>query len=180
LHSGEDVDWGGYWALDAGFMLTLQPLIKTKLDRKKLDKETTFIQHKDSAGVLLNGVNHIYGRIKLAKEQQQTNTDKLPEGVANVIDEVMEYEPEMLVLNLDDHIFPDDDEIVDETGNDKEELTSMNDAGTVGRTCLIDLVEEGWNKLREMNVKKVRMVADEQTRWKRRTTQYIMERVIAM
>ncbi len=76
--------------------------------------------------------------------------------------------------NIDDHIFPDDDEIDDETGNDKEEVTSMNDAGIVGRPCLIDLVEEGWNKLREMNVKKVRMVADEQTQQKRRTTQYIM------
>jgi hypothetical protein len=43
-------------------------MIKTKLERKKLDKETTFIQHEDSAGVLLNGVNHIYGRIKFAKE----------------------------------------------------------------------------------------------------------------
>jgi hypothetical protein len=45
-------------------------MINTKLDRKKLGKETTFIQQEDSAGVLLNGVNHIYGRIKLAKEQQ--------------------------------------------------------------------------------------------------------------
>ncbi len=72
------------------------------------------------------------------------------------------------------------DEIDDETGNDEEEVTSMNDPGIVGRPCLIDLVEEGWNKLREMNVKKVRMVADERTQWKRRTTQYIMNRVIAM
>jgi hypothetical protein len=92
----------------------------------------------------------------------------------------MEYEPEMLVPNIDDHIFPDDDEIDDEIGNDEEEVTLMNDAGIVGRPCLIDLVEEGWNKLREMNVKKVRLVADEWTQWKRITTQYIMNRVIAM
>jgi hypothetical protein len=56
----------------------------------------------------------------------------------------------------------------------------MNFAGIVGRLCLIDLVEAGWNKLREMNVKKVRMVADERTQRKRRTTQYIMNRVIVM
>jgi hypothetical protein len=92
----------------------------------------------------------------------------------------MEYEPEMLVPNIDDHIFPDDDEIDDEIGNDKEEVMSMNNAGIVGRPCLIDLVEEGWNTLREMNVKKVRMVADEWTQRKRRATQYIMNRVIAM
>ncbi len=104
----------------------------------------------------------------------------LPEGVDDIINEVMEYEPEMLVPNIDNHIFPNDDEIDDETGYDKEDLTSMNDAGIVGRPCLIDLVKEGWNKLREMNVKQVRIVADEQTQWKRRTTQYIMNRVIAM
>ena len=91
----------GDQVLNTGFMLTLQTIIKTKLDRKKLDKETTFIQNKDSAGVHLNGVNHIYVRINLTKEQQQTNTDKLPEGVDDVIDEVMEYEPEMLVPNMD-------------------------------------------------------------------------------
>jgi hypothetical protein len=47
--------------LEQGFMMTLSGLITTKLNRKKLDQETTFIQHKDSAGKLLNGVNHIYG-----------------------------------------------------------------------------------------------------------------------
>ena len=41
--------------------MTLEFRITTKLDRKKLDKETMFIQHEDSAGMLLNGVNHIYG-----------------------------------------------------------------------------------------------------------------------
>jgi hypothetical protein len=47
--------------LEIRFMMrTLEYKITTKLDRTKLDKETTFIQHEDSAGVLLNGVNHIY------------------------------------------------------------------------------------------------------------------------
>jgi hypothetical protein len=40
----------------------LQGIITTKLDRKKLNRETTFIQHEDSAGILLNGVNHIYAQ----------------------------------------------------------------------------------------------------------------------
>jgi len=49
-------------------MMSLYGQITTKLDRKKLDRETTFIQHKDSAGILLNGVNHIYGRISVSRE----------------------------------------------------------------------------------------------------------------
>ena len=48
--------------LEQGFMMTLGRLITTKLDRKKLDQEMTFIQHEDLAGILLNAVNHIYGQ----------------------------------------------------------------------------------------------------------------------
>jgi hypothetical protein len=103
-----------------------------------------------------------------------------PLAAVSLFDVVMEYEPEMLAPKIHNHIFPDDDEIDDETGNDEEEVMSINNAGIVGRPCLIDLVEEGWNKFREMNVKNVRMVADERTQWKRRTTQYIMNRVIEM
>ena len=45
--------------LEQGFMMSLHGQITTKLDRKRLDRETTFIQHEDSAGILLNvnGVN---------------------------------------------------------------------------------------------------------------------------
>jgi hypothetical protein len=37
------------------------------------------------------------------------------------------------------------------------------------RPCLIDLVDKGWKKLGEMNVKKVRMFADKRTQLKRET-----------
>ena len=73
--------------LEQGFMMSLHGQITTKLDRKKLDRETTFIQHKDSAGILLNGVNHIYGRISVSRERERTNNnDKVPEGINDVID----------------------------------------------------------------------------------------------
>ena len=38
----------------------------------------------------------------------------------------------------------------------------------------------GWDKLREINVKKIRMAADERSRRKRTTTQYIIGRVATM
>ena len=80
--------------LKQGFMMSLHRLITTKLDRKKLDRETTFIQHEDSAGILLNWVNHIYGRISVSWEREQTNNNNnVPEGINDVINEVMEYEP---------------------------------------------------------------------------------------
>ncbi len=44
----------------------------------------------------------------------------------------------------------------------------------------MDLVKEGWKILDKMNVKKVRMVADECSRRKRETNCYIMDRVMVM
>ena len=67
--------------------MSLGGLITTKLDKKKLDRETTFIQHEDSAGILLIGVNHIYAQISVSREQEwNSNNDKVPEGINNVID----------------------------------------------------------------------------------------------
>ena len=48
------------------------------------------------------------------------------------------------------------------------------------RTCLMDLVKVGWNKLKEMKVNKIRMVADQRTQLKRTTTKYIVDRVKTM
>jgi hypothetical protein len=164
---------------ESGYMLTLEHATTTKLDRKKLDTETTFIQHDDSAGVLLNGVNHIYGRIRTSVQCERTNTENLPEGIDNVIDEVMEYESETLVPNIDDVVFDVDNDDDNDIGDDAEE-NLINEGERVSRTCLSDLVETGWNRLQEMNVKKVRMVADECVQRKRKTTRYIMDRVAAM
>ena len=52
--------------------------------------------------------------------------------------------------------------------------------GVKTRPCLMDLVKVGWNKLKEMNVNTIRMVADQQTQRKRTTTKYIVDRVKTM
>jgi hypothetical protein len=57
---------------------------------------------------------------------------------------------------------------------------TMEIGGVLMRPCLMDLVLVGWNKLKEMNVKKIRMVADERMQHKRTTTNYIMDRVKSM
>jgi hypothetical protein len=85
------------------------------------------------------------------------------EGINDIMDEVMEYEPKTLVPNHNDHI-------LDTNGNDYD-IDQMDkiDAGggtdgvplLVVKPCLIDLVKDGWKKLDEMNIRKVRLVADE-------------------
>ncbi len=96
--------------LEQGFMMTLSGLLTTKLGRKKLDQETTFIQHEDSAGILINGVNHNYGQISVSREQERSSND--------VINEIMEYEPKILVPNINDHVFSNEDSINDDGDND--------------------------------------------------------------
>jgi hypothetical protein len=162
-------------------MMSLHGRITTKLDRKKLDRETTLIQHEDSAGILLNGVNHIYGRISVSRERERTNNnDNVPEGINDVINEVMEYEPEILVPDIDDHVFTNEDGVDDDGSDDEEQEMTMEIGGLMTRPCLMDLVLVGWNNLKKMNVKKIRMVADERVQRKRTTTKYIMDRVKSM
>jgi hypothetical protein len=71
----------------------------------------------------------------------------------------------MLMMGMED----------DNDGNDV-----IEEGAVVERPCLMDLVKEGWKILDKMNVKKVRMVADERSQHKQQTTCYIMDRVMAM
>jgi hypothetical protein len=119
--------------------MSLHGRITTKLNRKKLDLETTFIfiQHEDSAGILLNGVNHIYGRISVSWEREQTNNnDNVPKGINNVINEVMEYEPKILVPDIDDHVFTNEDGVDDDGSDDEEQEMTMKIGGLMTRPCL--------------------------------------------
>ena len=120
-------------------MNTLQRHITTKLDRKTLEREISYIQHEDSAGILLNGVNHIYARITFNCEwEQQSNLEGSPEDVHDVINEVMEYEPKLLIPNIDNHVFSTDEGIDDNGANDEEQELSVNVGGVIVRPCLMD------------------------------------------
>jgi hypothetical protein len=92
---------------------------------------------------------------------------------------VMEYEPESLVPNIDDHIFAGDDCDDKDGGDDEEQELTLDVDGAMLRPCLMDLVKVGRDKLKEMNVKKIRMVAEEHSRRKRTTTKKI-DRVKSM
>jgi hypothetical protein len=94
----------------------------------------------------------------------------------------LEYEPKSLVPNIDDHVFTNEEGIDDNGADDEneEQDLSVDVGGEMVRPCLMDLVKVGWDKLGEMNVKKIRMVAGERSRRKRTTAQYIIGRVSSM
>ncbi len=73
----------------------------------------------------------------------------------DIIDEVMEYEPESLVPNIDDHIFTNNEGVNKDGGEGEEQELAVNVGGQMVQPCLMDLVKVGRNKLKEMNVKKL-------------------------
>jgi len=117
--------------------LHVDDLLSGRVELSDYCRTTTFIQHEDSAGILLNGVNHIYGRFSVSREQERTNNNyNVAEGINNVIDEVMEYEPKILVPDIDDHVFTNAEDGVDDDGNDDEEQEmTMEIGGLMTRPC---------------------------------------------
>ena len=113
----------------------------------------------------------------LAGNENEPNNDTV---INDVIDEGMKYEPKILVPDIDDLVFTNEDGVDDNGMDDEEQEMTMEIGGLMTRPCLMDLVLVGWNKLKEMNVKKTRMVADERVQRKRTTTKYIMDRVKSM
>ncbi len=66
---------------------------------------------------LFNGVHHIYNQINVTKNQEQElvgpgNQD----NIVDVLNEVMDYESNDTLPNIDDHVFHDENE-----GNDTDE-----------------------------------------------------------
>ncbi len=75
-----------------------------------------------------------------------------------------------MVPDIDNHVFTNEDVVDDNGRDDEEQEMTMEIDGVLTRPCLMDLVLNGWNKLKEMNVKKIRMVANERMQRMRTTT----------
>ena len=67
----------------------------------------------DGASQLFNGIQHMYNRINVTKsrEKEVMSTVGIPDNMADVLYEVMDYESsEVIVPNMDDHVFDKEDE----------------------------------------------------------------------
>jgi hypothetical protein len=54
-----------------------------------------------------------------------------------------------LVPNIDNHVFSNKDSIDDDGSDDKGQEITMEISGVMTRPCLMDLVEVGWDNLKE-------------------------------
>ncbi len=70
--------------LEKGRISSYDKLLKTKLNRSKLDKETRVNWEDDAANLLFDGVTHMYNQIDItkSKEKEVVHTAGIPDNIA--------------------------------------------------------------------------------------------------
>jgi hypothetical protein len=120
--------------LEKGTISSFEKLLTTKLDRSRLDKETRVNRDNDAANLLFNDVAHMYDRIDItkSKEKEVVNTTSIPNNIANVLDEVMDFNSNDDAVNMDDHGFDEDYE-------DNADENDDNEFGKDAQLCLSNI-----------------------------------------
>ena len=121
----------------------------------------------------------MYNRINIMKsrEKEVVNSVGMPDNMADVFDDLIDYEStETVVPNIDDHVFDkEDDEESMEIDDDDIERNGNNT-----KLCVSKLYMAGWREINELNVPEVWQVARDRITRKRDVTKYIMEQVKEM
>ena len=144
--------------LEKGTIAKFDKMITTKLDQTRLDKESWSNREDDSACRLFNGVQHMYNRINIAKsrDKEVVSSVGMPDYMADVFDDVMDYESsEVIVPNIDDHVFEEEDE-GESVEKDDDDFEPNNNHT---KLCVWKLYMDGWREIDELKVCKVRQVA---------------------
>jgi hypothetical protein len=131
-------------------------MITTKLDLTRLDKESMINREDDGASWLFNGIQHMYNRINVTKsrEKEVVSTVGIPDNMADVLDEVMDYESsKVIVPNMDDHVFDEEDE------GEAMENEDDNIGQNLKKLCVTNLYKDGWHEINQSKVREVRQVA---------------------
>ena len=100
----------------------------------------------------------MYNRINIMKsrEKEVVSSVGMPDNMADVFDNVMDYESsETVVPNIDDHVFDEEDEgeSMEIDNNDIERIDITT------KLCVSKLYMAGWREIDELKVPEVRQVA---------------------
>ena len=136
--------------------MSFDKMITTKLDRTRLDKESMINREDDGASRLFNGIQHMYNRINVTKsrEKEVVSTVGIPDNIADILDEVMDYESsEVIIPNMDVHVFNEEDE--------REAMENEDDdiGQNLKKLCVTKLYKDGWGEINLSKVHEVRQVA---------------------
>ena len=111
----------------------------------------------DGASQLFNGIQHMYNRINVTKSRDKeavSSTVGIPDNMADVLDEVMDYESSAVIApNMDDHVFDEEDE--GEAMENEDDDIGQN----LKKLCVTKLYKDGWREINQSKVREVRQVA---------------------
>ncbi len=100
------------------------------------------------------------------------------DNIVNLLNEVMDYESNNALPNMDDHVFNDEYE---EDDTDEDEADMGNEVPNLSlRPCLLALTKIGWQELEKVKVREVCQHATDHSKQKRDTMKYIMSQVMKM
>ena len=103
------------------------------------------------------------------------STVRIPDNMADILDEVMDYESSAVIVpNMDDHVFDEEDE--GEAMENEDDDIGQN----LTKLCVTKLYENGWREINQSKVRKVWQVARDRVIRKRDVTKYIMKQVKEM
>jgi len=117
----------------------------------------------------------MYNCINVTKstEKKVVSTVRIPDNMADILDEVMDYESsEVIVPNMDDHVFNEEDE--GEAMENEDDDIGQN----LKKLCVTTFYKYGWREINQLKVRKVRQVARNRVIRKRDVTKYTMKQVL--
>ena len=154
--------------------MSFDKMITTKLDLTRLDKESLINREDNGASRLFNGIQHMYNPINVTKsrEKEVVSTVGIPDNMADVLDEVMDYESSAVIApNMDDHVFDEEDE--GEAMENEDDDIGQN----LKKLCVTKLYKDGWREINQSKVCEVRQVVRDRVVRKQDVTKYIMKQV---
>ena len=140
--------------------MSFDKMITTKLDLTRLDKESLINREDNGASRLFNGIQHMYNCINVTKsrEKEVASTVGIPDNMADVLDEVMDYESsKVIVPNMDDHVFDEEDE------GEAMENEDDNIGQNLKKLCVTNLYKDGWHEINQSKVHEVRQEMSQRT-----------------
>lgn len=156
----------------------LKPILKSQIERGKLQRAIEGSNIDDSATRLFNGVSQLYVLANARKENSQQSTAIDITGEEDMTEEELAAE-----VNDRDTLFIED---VDATMNamtfgdvESEELEDAEPKKTVNKFCTVgvDIYSVGWDEIDEMDVKVVRKRAEDRLDRKGIVAKYILSEV---
>ena len=158
--------------------------LKTKLDRRAISDQTSGVD--DSTTRLLNGVSHVYRSTgagvnratgPCVADADENDKELLENMIAEQV--VQRFDDAERTMN---DIVSREENVEEEAQEhaEEEERRIKGDTNKVHKYCTANIWVDGWAKIKEMDMRAVRLASENRLRMKQKVTKYILSQVNAM